>query len=230
MRDRPVSLAIETSSRISSVALSRDDVMLAEIRMPPQRRHTVDLLPTIDALCRDHTVQRSDIGQVYVSVGPGSFTGLRIAVASVKMLAMTMDVQIVAVPTIEVIAAEAPAEHRVVVVGLNSKREQMYAAVYEREDGKLIERVSPALRTPAELCDALDGPAVLLGDHLPAYDWPASVTVLPAEAAQPRASVVWRIGRAMAAAEMFADPWTLAPLYVRPPEAVTLWEARRENA
>jgi tRNA threonylcarbamoyladenosine biosynthesis protein TsaB len=230
MRHRPVNLAIETSSRVSSVVLGRDDVILAEVVMPPQRRHTVDLMPTIDTLCRHHAVHRGDIGQVYVSVGPGSFTGLRIAVASVKMLAMTLDVRIVAVPTIEVVAAGAPAEHRLIAVGLNSKREQMYAAAYERQGGRIIQRLAPELRTASELCEALAEPFAVMGDHLPAYDWPSTVTVLPVEAAQPTAGNVWRIGRAMAAADQFADARSLAPLYVRPPEAVTLWEARHNNA
>jgi tRNA threonylcarbamoyl adenosine modification protein YeaZ len=97
-------LAIETSGRIGSVALGRDNVLLASAAMPEQERHRVDLMPTIDRLCAAHGVGPRQIGEVYLSAGPGSFTGLRIGLATAKMLAQVLGAKIVAVPTVEVIA------------------------------------------------------------------------------------------------------------------------------
>ncbi len=88
MGDGRYNLAIETSSRSASIALGCADRLIEAVDLPPQRRHNVGLMPAIDRLCGAHGVTPRDLAEVYVSLGPGSFTGLRVAVAAVKMLAL----------------------------------------------------------------------------------------------------------------------------------------------
>src|SRR5688500_8967170 len=101
-------LAIETSTRVGSVTLGRGDEVVQTVEMPEQRRHTVDLMPTIDKLCQRHSLAPADIGEMYVSVGPGSFTGLRIGIATAKALAQVLGMRLIAVPTLEVVAQNVP--------------------------------------------------------------------------------------------------------------------------
>lgn len=134
-----------------------------------------------------------------MSLGPGSFTGLRSAVATVKMLALTLDVKLVGVPTLDVLRAQHPEA----MVCLNVKRDTAWSA------GPGME---PALRSLGELRAAgLPLVADMLDEAIPA---------------EPGVAVVWKLGRAAAAANRYDDPLALAPLYIREPEAVTLWDQR----
>jgi len=117
-------LAIETSSRRGFVALGRGDDILGVSELPAKRRHNLDLVPTIDAICQQHGLGPADLAELYVSLGPGSFTGLRIAVATAKMLALTLGVKIVGVPTLDILCAQHPGK----MVCLNIKRDTAWSA------------------------------------------------------------------------------------------------------
>lgn len=104
MNDGPCNLALETSGPVGSVSLGRGDELLSGADLPPQQRHRVDLMPAIDRLCQSQGVSPRQIGAVYLSVGPGSFTGLRIGVATAQMLGTMLGARLAAVPTIEVVA------------------------------------------------------------------------------------------------------------------------------
>jgi tRNA threonylcarbamoyladenosine biosynthesis protein TsaB len=217
-------LAIETSSRHGSVTLGRADVMLATVELPEQRRHAVELMPAIDRLCRDHGAGPRAIGEIYVSVGPGSFTGLRVGVTTAKILGRVTGAKLVAVPTLAVVAANAPADMPRVAVMLNAKGGRCFTGVFEeaRPVGE------PSLMTPAELANMYRGP--LIGDHLPPFDWPEDVQLLDSSLAVPRSAVVWSIGRKLAVEGRFTPALEFVPLYVRLPEAEELWQARNQQA
>ncbi|MBN1844678.1 MAG: tRNA (adenosine(37)-N6)-threonylcarbamoyltransferase complex dimerization subunit type 1 TsaB [Sedimentisphaerales bacterium] len=134
-------LAIETSSRIGGVAVASGPRLLAQEQFTADLRHAGQLLGTMDRLVRAQGWPVGRIDQVYVSAGPGSFTGLRIATAAAKALAFAWpQIRIVAVPSTDVIAqnalqadaAERLANVRQVAVVIDAQRQQLYAALYER--------------------------------------------------------------------------------------------------
>ncbi len=212
-------LAIETTTRRGAVTLGRGDDLLAVADLTQQRRHNVELMPAIDGLCRSHGLAPRDLQHLYLSLGPGSFTGLRVALATAKMLALAAGVKLVGVPTLDVLARNAPDDARRVAVCLNLKRDTVYCALFDANRRLAAE---PALRTADELL-ALE-PDAVLGDPLPPLA--DRVRVLPADLAVPRSEHVYALGRALAAQNAWADPDTIAPLYIREPEAVTLWNER----
>lgn len=231
-------LALATAAARGSVSLGRGDEHLATVDVPQPRRHNVDLMPTIDHLCQQYSVRPNQIGELYLSIGPGSFTGLRIAVATAKMLALTLNLRVVAVPTIQVVAQGAPpprsdAPHQALGVGVNLKQDRFYGAVfrYDATEKLWIERAPACLMTLPELLAQAPRPLKILGDPLPPL--PAEnpdVDVLPPDLSEGRSPIVWALGRRMALQGMFADPATLAPLYARPPEAQELWDKRQAKA
>lgn len=225
------SIAIETSTRAGELALGRDDALIETVALPPQRRHHVGLMPGIDRVCRAHGLTPPDIGQAYVSLGPGSFTGLRVAVAAAKMLALAAAVELVGVPTLDVLARNAPHDHAYVAPCLNLKGETVYCGVYHRQAHAMTPVVEPALRTLDELLREAPRPVALLGEVLPPLpaDSGEAVTVLPAKLARPRAGTVWQLGHELAGAGRYADPMAFEPVYGRRPEAVELWERRRAS-
>ncbi|MEO0966161.1 MAG: tRNA (adenosine(37)-N6)-threonylcarbamoyltransferase complex dimerization subunit type 1 TsaB [Planctomycetota bacterium] len=223
----PIALAIETSQRQASVALGRGGELIESRELPQLKRHNLELMPTVDALMCDHGMGPGDVAEVYVSVGPGSFTGLRVAVATGKVLALALpSIKLVAVPTLDVLAAQAPAEVEHVAVCLNTKKDTVYAATFSPIDEAGVRHplAPPTLTTLADLLrDALPG-TTLLGDPLP--DVPDGAAVLDPALALPRAESVYRLGRRLADAGEHVDPHALMPIYAREPEAVSLWKQR----
>src|SRR5213592_2539035 len=97
----PRALAIETSGKIGSIALADASRVLCEEQFEHGLQHAAKMIPMIDRLCAAQGWKPRDIEHVYVSIGPGSFTGLRIAVTAAKTLAFATGAKIVAVPTID---------------------------------------------------------------------------------------------------------------------------------
>src|SRR5689334_13247826 len=98
----PRALAVETSGRIGSVALAEDGRLIAEEAFPHGLQHAAHILPIIDRLCGARGWRPRDLEQLYVSIGPGSFTGLRIGVTLCKTIAFATGAKIVAVPSVRV--------------------------------------------------------------------------------------------------------------------------------
>ncbi len=228
MPDHPFNLAIETSGRAGSLCLGHGDAILGEAQIPPQANGgaSSDLMTHLDALCRAHDVKPAQLGEVYLSIGPGSFTGLRIGVTVTKMLAQVLGVKVIAVPTLNVLAQNAPTDLKHVATCLNMKKETVYSGVFERCCDRWLPRDQPQLRTMRELLAAAPRPIAILGDPLPALpaDLCDQVAILPAALATARAAAVWKLGRESALAGEYIDPWQLIPIYARPPEAIELWD------
>jgi tRNA threonylcarbamoyl adenosine modification protein YeaZ len=111
-------LAIETSGRIGSVALAEDGKTLAEETFPHGLQHAARIIPAIDDLCRRLRWTSADFREIYVSAGPGSFTGLRIGITLAKTLAFVTHADLVAVPSVRVLVENAPsdAENAIIVM------------------------------------------------------------------------------------------------------------------
>ncbi len=191
--DGAFNFAIETSGRIGEIALGQADRIIASAPLPRRRGHGIGLIPTIDQLCREIGLRPNRLTEVYVSLGPGSFTGLRIAIATVKMLALSRQVRLVGVPTIEAIMAEHPHS----LVCLNESDGTAYCAG---------SGLKPKLRSMDQI-QAIGLP--LIRD------------------ATPRAQTIWQLGRNRAYRGQYDDPARLAPLYIRKPKAVILWDQRQ---
>lgn len=139
MSQEPLILAVETSGRTGSVAIALGDQMLGEAVFSQPMKHSAEVFPAIQSLLERFDRQPKEIEHVYVSVGPGSFTGLRIAVTLAKMMHLTNAAKLVAVDTLDVIAANATdyirgtnTEVNRIATILDAKRSQFFIAVYER--------------------------------------------------------------------------------------------------
>lgn len=235
---RPRILAIETSGRRGSIALALGEALALESAFATDAEHARDLLPTADALCRklgspffDEVSQTPCMDHCYVSIGPGSFTGLRVAVTFARHLALAIDVKIVAVPTLDVIAENArslsnPPDRLAVV--LDAKRKQVFGALYVLRAGRYERLKGPLLASPTELLAG--GHWSVIGEgvtyHREAIDAVGAVE-LEESLWWPRAAMVHRIGWPLAQAGTFTPAHELVPLYVRRPEAEELWEQRQ---
>ena len=171
-------LAIETATIVQSVALVEDDRLLAELSYEAQGNRGGMLLPTVDRVLQKAGVAARDLDAVAVSVGPGSFTGLRVGLATAKGLALGSGARLVGVPTLEALAeGYAPANVTVCAL-LDAYRDEVYMAVFRRVgagggEGRALERVSPdAVLAPDAVASALaeiGGPLHLIGNGAARY-------------------------------------------------------------
>ena len=222
-------LAIETSSRTSSIALCRDASVLATRSFSHGLQNAALILPQIDELFREQSVAPRQIDLVAVSIGPGSFTGLRIGVTLAKTLCFATGARLIAVPSLLVIAHNAPADASYILPLLDAKRDQVFAAVYKRQGGQIGQELPAQLTTLTDLLAVAPRPLWLLGEGLPTHRHhiPAdpSLTVLDDSLWPPQAATVARLAWELAGQSQFADPYTLTPLYIRKPEAQERMEA-----
>jgi tRNA threonylcarbamoyladenosine biosynthesis protein TsaB len=216
-------IAVETSGRIGSIAIVSDGKILREEQFPHGLQHAAQIIPIVDKLCRSQNWSPREVQQLYVSAGPGSFTGLRIGITMAKTMALASGVKIVAVPTTAVLVKNAPRDAMNLIIVLDAKRDQIFTARFEKIGDKWIEREPAHLDDLAGMLQRSPRPVHLLGEGIPYHEKfiPKNdgVIVTPADSWRARAAAVAEIGEAMAARGEFADPFTLIPIYIRRPEA-----------
>lgn len=232
MENSGLTLAIETSGRIGSVAIGTAGSVIEEKPFSGYMKHSAELFPSIRHLLASASAVAADIRQIVITAGPGSFTGLRIAVTAAKMFHYALRTPIVALDSLDVIAENASdyidqsgrvTNHLAVV--LDAKKDYFYAAAYERRPSGWHKSFGTAMMTAQELLNALppETPISMLGEgllyHKPRFESP-SIHVLPSQWWQPHARNLLRLGFLKAQSGDFADPVALTPFYIRPPDAV----------
>ncbi|MFH1369935.1 MAG: tRNA (adenosine(37)-N6)-threonylcarbamoyltransferase complex dimerization subunit type 1 TsaB [Planctomycetota bacterium] len=235
--DNPLILAAETSGRMGSVAIAQGPTLLAEKQFTAPLRHSAEIFPAIVGLLKQFGKKPVDIEQVYISVGPGSFTGLRIAVTLAKTTALANRAKIIAVDTLDCIAAnvisfatedteeknELKKNERIAVI-LDAKRGQFFIAVYEKTSDAGWKKILPdCLLTADEFLNRFaDKPIALIGEGLVFYKdrfTNPNVRILDEKFWNPSAANVHKLGWQKANLSDFADPLTLTPNYLRGPDA-----------
>jgi tRNA threonylcarbamoyladenosine biosynthesis protein TsaB len=217
-------LALETSGRIGSIALAEDGVAVAVERFDYGLRNAAKILPLIDELCRSRHWTPTELGELYISIGPGSFTGLRIGVTLVKTLAFATGATVIPVQSVDVLAENAPAAARELVIVLDAKRGQIFTSRLIRSDNGWQQAEPPHLDRLIDMLARAGRPVHLLGEGIPfhrdAIGESAGVIITDVETWTGRAETVSRLGHQLALRGQHVDPVTLVPLYIRLPEAV----------
>jgi len=229
----PRILVLETSSRTGSVGLAAGPEFLCVEHFAHSMRHAVELMPAARRLCQDLGWPPDTIQQIHLSVGPGSFTGLRIAISVARAMAQAIGCKIVAVSTVDVLAQNAPEHVQNLVVALDAKRGQIFGARYVRQGSGMVRTAGPALVDPAEFVHQTPSPLAVLGEGvdyhraaLEAGATPAGYVELERRLWTPQAAAVHALAWAQAQRGEFADPGTLLPVYIRLAEAEEVWNRK----
>ena len=232
----PVSIAIETSCRLGGLALGRGEDLLNVIRFDAKGRHATQLISRLRDLLAGQNLTVQDLNEVYVSAGPGSFTGLRVGITAARTLAQALpDLRCVAVPTARVIA-EGDTARRLdwthLGVILDARKGTIHATRFERNGEDAIETAPGRVLSPKDFLADAPRPLLLIGEGL-AHETVEGRGVVqvppePPEAHLPTPEAVWRVGRKLAWANHFTEYHHLLPIYALRPEAIRLWEARNQ--
>ena len=153
-REEPLILSIETATRAGSIALSRGAKLLSIRTGDATRSHSADLLELIREALEEASLSVQDVMIFAVALGPGSFTGLRIGIATAKSLASTLERKVVGVPTLHAVARASGAGQHVVAL-LPAGRGELFAQSFRVEDsGDVIPLDNPTHVAPAALLES----------------------------------------------------------------------------
>ena len=227
-------LGIESSSLVASVALVTDDIMTAEYTVDFKKTHSQTLLPMLDEIVKLLDLDLDTIDAIAVAGGPGSFTGLRIGLATAEAMAYSWQCCLHGVDTLKALAYNIQLEGRVLSPVLDAQKGNFYQALYEWRNGELVE-LAPVEVVSAEKAlerIALQGtPALLLGEcsKLAKNGLPDFISVAPEALRMPKGSSVALAALAEFDAENDKKIFGLEPYYIRRSEAEELWEKKHKQ-
>jgi tRNA threonylcarbamoyladenosine biosynthesis protein TsaB len=217
-------LALETATLAGGAALLEDGRLVGESRLNIALTHSERLMAVVDRLLQDCGWESASLGALAVSVGPGSFTGLRVGAATAKGLALALEIPVAPVPTLDALAATLPFADAPVCPLLDARKGEVYCSLY-RWTGSAMERQWDYLALPPEEAAArLPAPVIVLGDGVAACRPHLARLGRDCHEADPvhalpSPAVVGALGHAILAAGGGIPAERLAPLYLRPSEA-----------
>lgn len=222
-------LAIDTSNHPMSVALVEDDQLKATVTLNMVRNHSIYVLPAINDLFDKVGWQPADLDRVVVAQGPGSYTGVRIAVTTAKTLAMTLQKELVGVSSLKVIAANVPnITENLIIPFMDARRGNVFAGCYQYQNGQLVNVLAEQHVAFNELLKTLvkkRQKAYLVGEMTAkisknADPLPESVQLLPASYALPSTYQLALLGQQETVVDNIDD---FVPNYLRITEAEVNW-------
>jgi len=235
-------LAVETATALQSVAILDDGDVLARSDQDSKGSHARWLIPAIDRLLAGTGLTLERLDGLAVSIGPGSFTGLRVGLATMMGLRMTTGLPLAGVPTLEALAWNHPRPGPAICASLKARIGEVYWAQYQwAPDGtlcRLADERAGGLQALAEALLATDGPVIMLGEGWSEHR-DALTPLLGARASTllegpPEAMAASAVSVGLAALDRLSRGGTaadrLSPLYVQRAEAELAWERRQAAA
>ena len=219
-------LAIDTATRSCSVGLLEGGRLLAEESRGDGQTHSRHLMTMIDSVLQGCGLAVSDLSALAVTVGPGSFTGLRIGLATAKGIAAAAGVPMAGVGTLEALCLQADGEASLICALIDARKEEVYGAFFRAGPGGTP---TPAGRifvcTPERALDEIDEPCMFIGDGALLYREQIRsrlgrlAWLAPDPDHRIRAATVGRIGRRMLDSGGGLDPGLVLPVYIRKADA-----------
>lgn len=230
-------LAIESSSHVASVAILESDVLLGEFTLNHPKTHSQKLMPMLEALMAALDLKVADLDAIAVTVGPGSFTGVRIGLATAKALAQPFNLPLIPVSSLKAVAQGFQGFEGYICPIMDARKNEVYAGCYQWQNGVLVDVMAECALAPSTLIEKLKGlgQAVLLaGDGLPKYAESfkealgQQLTISHSAHSRQRAANVADL--AMASLDQAVSYDGIAAEYLRKSEAETTYESKHSKA
>jgi tRNA threonylcarbamoyladenosine biosynthesis protein TsaB len=223
----PRILLIETSGRAGHVAIARGSELIDVRRLDEARRHARDLAPAVAELLKGCDWKPRDVDAVFVSRGPGSYTGLRVGIMSAKAFAYAAQTKLVGVETFEAIADQAPLEVATVDVLADAQQEKVYTQRFARAAPDAV--MTPATELVIQLY--VDWAAThqaseswAMGPGLRVHSHADEMRMVDSASWDPQPVSLLRVGLRRLLDSESGNPFTLEPIYLRPSAAEEKWK------
>ena len=224
-------LAIESSGLVASVAVIENNILLGEYTTNQKKTHSQTLLPMLDELTKRLELDLNSIDAIAVSMGPGSFTGLRIGSATAKGLGLALDKPIIPVPTVDALAFNLWGIDKLVCPLMDARRQQAYTGLYTFENGKLHTVIPQCAVDISEVVAEVNKQGrevIFLGDGVPVFaDYIKEHAQVP-YAFAPATCHIQRATSVAALAEVLYEKGVVESAREHKPEYLRLSQAERE--
>ena len=229
-----VVLAVDTSTWTGGIAVLKADTVVAEIQVTTRKTHAERLMYLIDSALKMADMDLQAVEAFAVTIGPGSFTGLRIGVSAVKGLAFATGRPVTGVSTLDVLVSQFPWYPNVICPMLDARKGQIYTALYEWDSDGPWRKVLPDCAVePRVWVGRIDRPCIFVGDGSVIHQntikkgLGSLARFAPPYLNGIRASVVAHVGAAQIRKGDTVDVALLAPNYIRKSDAEIKLEARQ---
>ena len=228
-------LALDTSSITATVALLDGDKLMGEYTLNHKKNHSQKLMPMIEELLNSCSVKPKEIDVFAASLGPGSFTGLRIGIATMAAMAQALDKKVVGVPTLEALAYNLYNINGLICPIIDAQRDLVYTALYQWIDGNMVEIMKQQVISIDGLIDILKTKQeriFFIGDALEKFDQnlkdglKQQFAIPPSKLLIPSASSVAEIAKIKIEKDIIID---ITPIYMRKSGAEVQYEKRMKG-
>lgn len=226
-------LGIDTSTRCGSVGLVDQGGIISEYHLNIPITHSERLLEIINNLLRESRCPMQDLDGWAISLGPGSFTGLRIGVSTIKGLAYATQKPVAGVSSLDVLASQISPSSYLICPILNARKGEVYTAFYGYNETNFLQRQSDYMAMkPEGLVKHIKEKVIFVGDGAKTFggylrDSLSSLALFPDPSLHlPRGSTVARLGSELLRKGEPLDLKTFTPIYVRPSEAEIKWQEK----
>ncbi len=224
-------LALETSTLAGSIAVADDaEGLIGAVTVNVRIAHSERLMPSIEWLLNASSLSIKEIDLFALAIGPGSFTGLRIGLSTVKGFAFATGRPVVPVPTLDAFARTLPFCEHLICPVLDARKKEVYAGLYRWENETLKKIMPETAIKPEDLLRGIKEPVVFMGEGALLYKnmilegLKEKALFAPPSKMSPSATTVAEIAIEKLKLGLSADPVGLVPFYIRRSEAEIHWQ------
>jgi tRNA threonylcarbamoyladenosine biosynthesis protein TsaB len=229
-------LGIDTSTACGSVGLIDEEWVVSEYLLNASVTHSERLIKAIEVVLREARYSMEDLDGWAISLGPGSFTGLRIGVSTAKGLAFASRKPLAGASTLDVLASQiSPTPYSICPI-LDARKGEVYTAFYRYTQDHLLKRLTTYhAMVPQDLVKNIKEPTIFIGNGIRTYgnylqSSLSSLAIFPPYPLNvPLGSMVAKLGRDLLRKGEYLDLSTFTPIYVRPSEAELKWQEMHPN-
>ena len=156
-------LALDTATASCSVAITDDRCVYAELTTRKNQTHSKHLMQMIDSVLESAGLQLGDLGGFAVTIGPGSFTGLRIGISTIKGLALATDKPVIGISSLETLAWQCAHENLLISPLLDARKAEIYGATYRFIENRLVEQTPATASAPEAFIRDIKEPCMFVG-------------------------------------------------------------------
>jgi tRNA threonylcarbamoyladenosine biosynthesis protein TsaB len=218
-------LAIDTATQICGVAIAHHGAVEAAVSLDTGQTHTRTIMDAISSTLRFCEIDLQQIDGFAVTQGPGSFTGLRIGISTIKGLSMAMDKPMTGVSTLEALASQAQTECELICPMIDARRGEVYWTLFHRQQGQLATLLPEQVGPAEKAVEQIDGRCCFIGNGALAYRHTLEPLVhrssqwVSEDKSQLSPAAVARIGWRLFQSGQSVDPALFAPVYLRKSDA-----------
>ncbi len=231
-------LALETSGNNCSVAILDEAKVIADFNCNTGTTHSQNLMPMLEQVQKFSELKLEDIDYFACSVGPGSFTGLRIGIASVKGMALSLKKKVIAVPSLVGLAYNVPYFDGIICSVLDARNDNVYAALFQYQDKPIMmgQYISDTLDSLIEVLKTTDRSILFVGDGAISYrekfleHFGTRAYFMPYHLNFQTAVSIGKAALDKASIGEYDDYNTIAPLYLKKSQAERMLDLNANNS